>query len=95
MGPKELRHGWNSWPCGCQFVVNLKWLMVCSFDGPNHSECAEMTVFKDEILRLVTEVPTDWHAVRLVNRKRAEHLSFSEELIERGWPLKNPTRVWP
>ncbi len=88
MEPKELRLGWNSWPCGCQFIVNPNWRIVCSFDGPNHGECAEMAVFKDEILRLVTKVPTDWEAIRLVNRKRAGHLGFPAELIERGWPLR-------
>ncbi len=86
----KLRHGWNFFPCGCSFVVNLKWRMVCCFDGPNTDKCSELQRLQDERMQLVMQNPTDWDAVYLNSRRKAEHLDFPQDLIERGYPPKSP-----
>jgi hypothetical protein len=89
----SLRNGWNFWPCGCQFVVNLRDRMVCGFEGPNSVSCHVMQELHQQYAALVVPIPANWEAGRLVIHEMGEHLGFTKEQMQRGWPVEETAGV--
>jgi hypothetical protein len=86
-------NGWNFWDCGCVFVVNLNWRMVCGFEGPNSVSCPDMQELHCRYADLVVPIPGDFEAGRRVIHEMGEHLGFTKEQMQRGWPVEETAGV--